>query len=191
MAILSKKIHYRVSETVLAVLAILFLFMNITSAQAMERATEGVVTLSGTTLLGQLNVPSTGFPVAQDREPRRTMRVRMSFYTSDVFQTDASPCVPADGSNLCVMAEQGVVDAVAANMLRLGTTVRFDGLEIDGIDLSDKDYTVRDRMNPRYNGTNYVDLYLAVLDENGDLDPVASRNKARELGVKYVTMEIF
>ena len=193
MATLSKKTHTRVSETILSMLVIVSLFLSMSSVQAVDKATNEMVSAASASLAiaEMINVPSTGFPESYKRAPRYTQTARISFYSSDIGQTDATPCIPADGSNLCLMAEEGVVDGIAANFLRLGTVVQFPELEIDGINMGDHEYVVRDRMTPRYNGTNYVDIYVAVLDENGNLDKAASRAKAKELGVKRVQMNVF
>ncbi len=131
------------------------------------------------------------FPVAEDKPVKKTMAVRLSFYSSDPNQTDSTPCIPADGSDLCIMAQEGLTDAIAANFLPLGTTVRFKDTVIDGVMFPEKIFTVRDRMNTRYNGTRYVDVYIAVLGEDGKVDAKASRARAKELGVKHVEMEVF
>jgi len=134
------------------------------------------------------------FPVSPDRVPRRVANVRLSFYTSSIRETDSTPCIPADGSNLCLLAEQGVVDSLATNRLALGTTVRFPELEIAGVVIPSKQFKVRDRMNDRYTQYSnpiFMDMYVAVLDESGKIDLVASRQFAKSLGVKYTKVEIF
>lgn len=136
-------------------------------------------------LPSEINPDSVGYPAAGERDPLRSMYVIVTSYSSDPYQTDSSPCYPAMNYDLCTWAEKGVVNTVAANFLPLGTQVKFPEL------YGDKVFVVRDRMNARYNGTNKVDIYSAVLDETGKLDPTASREAAKNFGLKHLKMEIF
>lgn len=70
-------------------------------------------------------------------------------YNSEPGQTDDTPCITANGFNLC---EHGIEDSVAANFLRFGTKVRIPEL------YGDKVFTVRDRMNKRY--TSRMDIWM-------------------------------
>lgn len=65
----------------------------------------------------------------------------MTAYTSEVAQTDASPCTTANGFNVC---KHGIEDTVAANFLPFGTKVRIPEM------FGDRVFVVRDRMNRRY-----------------------------------------
>jgi 3D (Asp-Asp-Asp) domain-containing protein len=114
------------------------------------------------------------FPEVEDRKPTRVIAAVMTAYSSDVGQTDASPCLPADWKyNLCEHYEQfGEQDTIAANFLPLGTKVRFPDL------YGEKVFTVRDRMNARY-GVGRGDIWMPT------------RAEAKQFGVKKVTMEIF
>lgn len=193
MTIMKHTMRQRVYDVASGVLMIVVLFTATASAHAVDRATNQIVSAVATPVLADraMNAPSTGFPVAGERDPRYTMTARISFYSSDPYQTDDTPCIPADGSDLCIMAANGQVDAIAANFLPLGTTVRFPELDIDGIATPEKTFVVRDRMNKRYNGTNYVDIYVAVLGDDGQIDRAASKALARQNGVKHVAMEVF
>lgn len=131
------------------------------------------------------------FPVAGDREPVRTIRVIATAYSSDPNQTDATPCIPAMGSfDLCkAFVKDGLEDTIAANFLRLGTKVRFPDMH------GGKVFTVRDRMNARYNyetlGYYRIDFYKAAADEGGRMDTKASKAEAVEFGVKrHLKMDI-
>lgn len=73
----------------------------------------------------------------------------MTAYTSEVAQTDASPCTTANGYNVC---KSGVEDTIAANFLPFGTKVKIPEL------FGDRVFTVRDRMNSRY--TSRVDVWM-------------------------------
>ncbi|PIR04555.1 MAG: hypothetical protein COV59_00310 [Candidatus Magasanikbacteria bacterium CG11_big_fil_rev_8_21_14_0_20_39_34] len=118
--------------------------------------------------------PPDSFPVAQNREPRRVMWVVVTAYSLEAAQTDSTPCIPANGEDLCALRElQGAHNTVAANFLRFGTQVKLPEL------FGNKTLVVRDRMNARYNGTNRIDV---VMD---------TRAEAIKFGVKYVKMEIY
>jgi len=114
------------------------------------------------------------FPIAGDREPLKTISVVSTAYSSDVAQTDSTPCIPASGYNLCDHYEKyGEGDTVAANFLPLGTQVRFPEM------YGDKIFIVRDRMNSRY-GYARIDIWMPEYEE------------AKNFGVKRgLVMEIF
>jgi hypothetical protein len=131
------------------------------------------------------------FPVAAERTPIRTLNVFATAYSSDPNQTDDTPCIPAMGSfDLCeAYLEHGMEDTIAANFLRLGTKVRFPEL------YGDKIFTVRDRMNSRYNydrlGYYRIDFYKAEADAKGSMDNKASKREAIEFGFKKnIKMEV-
>lgn len=130
-----------------------------------------------------LDVNNFSFPEPGERAPKYVMNVLATAYSSDVWQTNDQPCIPADFHyNLCeTFEETGVADTIAANFLPLGTKVRING----------KMYTVRDRMNKKYNGTNRIDVYMAEGNESGKLDARASREAARQFGVQRFEMEVF
>ena len=88
-------------------------------------------------------------------------------YSSDVYQTDASPCITANGFNVC---EHGEEDTIAANFLKFGTRVRIPEL------FGDRIFYVRDRMNARY--PERVDIWMK--------DYI----NAKQFGVKYAVIEI-
>jgi 3D (Asp-Asp-Asp) domain-containing protein len=73
----------------------------------------------------------------------------MTAYTSEVAQTDSTPCITANGFNLCKSAAE---DTIAANFLKFGTKVRIPEL------FGDRVFVVRDRMNKRY--PNRVDVWF-------------------------------
>lgn len=88
-------------------------------------------------------------------------------YNSEVGQCDDTPCVSANGFNLC---EHGIEDSVATNMLKFGTKIRIP--EIFG----DKVFVVRDRMNKRY--TNRFDIWMI------------NKADAKKFGKKITKIEI-
>lgn len=79
----------------------------------------------------------------------RTSSHVMTAYNSDPRQTDSTPCITANGFNVC---EHGVEDTIAANFLRFGTKVMIPEL------FGDRVFIVRDRMNKRY--SQRVDIWM-------------------------------
>ena len=88
-------------------------------------------------------------------------------YNSEVEQCDDSPCITANGFNVC---EHGEEDTIAANFLRFGTKVRIPDL------FGDRVFVVRDRMNTRF--SNRVDIWMV------------EKQDARNFGVKLAKIEI-
>jgi 3D (Asp-Asp-Asp) domain-containing protein len=88
-------------------------------------------------------------------------------YNSEVAQCDDSPCITANGFNVC---EHGKEDTIAANFLKFGTKVRIPELFGDNI------FIVRDRMNKRY--SERVDVWMI------------EKQDARQFGVKRAKIEV-
>lgn len=103
----------------------------------------------------------------KEYEVVRTMHVVATAYSSTVDQCDSTPCITADGFNVC---KHGKEDVIAANFLRLGTKVKLPEL------FGDRIFTVHDRMNPRYNYR--IDIWMT------------DRNKALSFGKRYVKIEV-
>ncbi len=95
-------------------------------------------------------------------------KVIATAYSSTVDQTDSTPCITANGYNLCKYNRENVI---AANFLPLNTKVRIPEL------FGEEILTVRDRMNPRY-GKNRIDVWLT------------DRAKAKNFGVRILDLEI-
>jgi 3D (Asp-Asp-Asp) domain-containing protein len=76
--------------------------------------------------------------------------VAVTAYTSEVGQTDSTPCIGADGTDLCKRYENGE-KLCATNDHPMHSTLVVDGYG---------ECTVVDRMNSRYTGTGHVDIYL-------------------------------
>lgn len=93
--------------------------------------------------------------------------VVVTAYSSTVDQTDASPCITANGFNVC---EHNKENIIAANFLPFGTRVRLP--DISG----EKIFTVQDRMHYRH--SSRVDIWMKT------------RSKAKQFGVKRSTIEI-
>jgi 3D (Asp-Asp-Asp) domain-containing protein len=91
----------------------------------------------------------------------------MTAYNSEAVQCDASPCITANGFNVC---EHGVEDTIAANFLPFGAKVRIPDL------FGEKVFIVRDRMNSRYD--TRIDVWML------------ERQDAIQFGVKYAKIEV-
>lgn len=98
---------------------------------------------------------------------KNTYKVSMTAYSSTVDQTDSSPCITADGFNVCENNEENVV---AANFLPFGTKIMIPEL------FGDRVFTVHDRMNARYHYK--VDVWMK------------DRQSALKFGVKYATIVV-
>lgn len=88
-------------------------------------------------------------------------------YSSDVYQCDSTPCVTANGFNVC---QHGEMDTIATNHLKFGTKVKIP--EIFG----DRIFIVRDRMNRRYK--DRVDVWMT------------NRYDAIQFGIKKATIYV-
>jgi 3D (Asp-Asp-Asp) domain-containing protein len=88
-------------------------------------------------------------------------------YNSEVGQCDSTPCITANGFNVC---EHGIEDTVAANWLPFGAKIRMPEL------FGDRVFYVRDRMNKRY--SNRMDIWM--------LD----KQDAKKFGIKVVKVEV-
>ena len=80
--------------------------------------------------------------VVNQSETRRVYQ-----YTSRVSETDGSPCISANGWNICKFHDSGI-NICAANFVPIGTYLYVDGLG---------SCVVADRMNKRYKSA--VDWY--------------------------------
>ena len=107
-------------------------------------------------------------PINELGEPTRVITVPVTAYNSLPGQTDSTPCITANGFNLCKNDTENVI---AANFLKFGTKVRFPDYDPNTI------YTVQDRMNARYN-------YRADIWMKNYAD-------AREFGIRQLKMEIY
>lgn len=98
----------------------------------------------------------------------RTVSITVTSYNSEPGQTDNTPCITANGFDLC---KHGIENVIATNYLPFGTKVKFPEIDAERI------YTVQDRMNARY--YKRADIWM--------------KNKAdsRTFGIKNLTMEIY
>lgn len=88
-------------------------------------------------------------------------------YNSEVGQTDDSPCITANGFNVC---KHGKEDTIAANFLKFGTKVKIPEL------YGDRVFVVRDRMNKKH--PNRVDIWMK------------ERSSAVKFGVKTAKIQV-
>lgn len=89
-------------------------------------------------------------PEAEQAEARLFSTMTVTAYNSVPWQTDATPCIGAQGTDICEIYESGE-NVCAANFVPLGTVLVVDGLG---------ECTVRDRMNSRY--YYRVDWYMGM-----------------------------
>ncbi len=105
------------------------------------------------------NLPESGYA-----QPRKSLEIPVTAYSSTVWQCDSTPFITASGTHV----RDGVI---AANFLPIGTRVRFPEL------YGDKIFIVEDRMNARY--TYRADIWMETTGE------------AVDFGINYTTIEIF
>lgn len=86
-------------------------------------------------------------PTLPQRRPQGFKRTVVA-YNSAANQTDATPCLSADGSNICQLYIDGE-NVCAANFVKLGTLLEVEGLGT---------CVVHDRMNARF--PNSVDWFM-------------------------------
>ncbi|PIZ94574.1 MAG: hypothetical protein COX81_03300 [Candidatus Magasanikbacteria bacterium CG_4_10_14_0_2_um_filter_37_12] len=132
-------------------------------------------------------VQDASYPKSGDKEPAYDKWVVATAYSSDPRQTDSTPCGPAMSKfDLCENFElYGLEDTIASNFLSLGTKVKFPGL------YGDKIFTVRDRMNVRYNGTNRIDFWVGSVEPTTHEIITEAKQKAVAFGVKSLKMEVY
>ncbi|MEK7203003.1 MAG: hypothetical protein AAB653_01680, partial [Patescibacteria group bacterium] len=82
-------------------------------------------------------------------------------------QCDDSPCITANGFNVC---EHETEDVIAANFLPFGAKIRIPEL------FGERIFVVRDRMNVRF--SNRIDVWMV------------EKNQAKRFGVKYAKIEV-
>lgn len=97
----------------------------------------------------------------------KTYQIPVTSYSSTVDQCDSTPCITANGFDLCAHNQE---DVIAANFLPFGTKVRMP--EIFG----DRIFTVQDRMNARY--YYRADVWMRT------------REAAQKFGLVYTKLEV-
>ena len=102
-----------------------------------------------------------------NKDGRYFLRVPSTAYSSTVDQCDSTPCIAADGFNVC---ENNAENVIAANFLPFGTKVKIPAY------FGDRIFVVHDRMNARYGYR--LDIWMT------------SRDRAKAWGVRYIDIEI-
>ncbi len=89
-------------------------------------------------------------PESPDRKVKAVRKYLITAYNSEKSQCDDSPCITANGFNVC---KYGIEDTVATNFLPFGTKIRIPEL------FGDRVFVVRDRMNSRYSAYR-LDIWM-------------------------------
>lgn len=141
----------------------LFSFPHLTSSQTLLQASKAknIGPIAAVVIKPYQMEPS--LPSIPKRDPRRTMFITVTAYSSEPEQTDSTPFITAFGTQV----RDGIV---ATNFLPKGTVVRFP--EVFG----DKEFVVEDRMNARY--YYRMDIWMADTQD------------AIQFGAKYLKVEI-
>lgn len=121
----------------------------------------------GEELLSEANQTFSLDPPAKVYEVVATYTVPITAYSSTVDQTDSTPCITANGFDLCAHNQE---DVIAANFLPFGAKVRIPE------HFGDRIFTVQDRMNARYHYR--ADLWMR------------NRVDAIKWGLKYTKIEV-
>lgn len=98
---------------------------------------------------------------------RKTGIHTITAYNSEVGQTDDTPCITANGFNVC---EHGLEDTIAANFLPFGAKIKIPQI------FGDRVFIVRDRMNQRY--YDRIDIWML------------NKTEAIKFGLKIAKIEI-
>jgi 3D (Asp-Asp-Asp) domain-containing protein len=99
-----------------------------------------------------------------DRFSGRRVKVEVSAYNLVPGQTDSTPCIGANGADLCLPSNRYTI---ATNSLPFGTKVIIPSIDAETV------WVVRDRMNARY-GDN-----IDVMVQGTDAEAIA---EARQIG---------
>jgi 3D (Asp-Asp-Asp) domain-containing protein len=123
------------------------------AAHAQEASQEAPVELDDR--LGEVLDPKGTIVIKEGVDPawgkiKSPKMAEVSAYTSRVQETDSTPCIPADGSDICKRFAKGE-KMVASNDYKLGTKLKIGDLGV---------FTVVDRMNKRYTGKGNIDIYM-------------------------------
>ena len=119
------------------------------------------------TITEEIVIAENNLPATNNLQVAKVSYHTATAYNSEVAQCDSSPCITANGFNVC---EHGIEDTIAANFLKFGTRVRIPDM------YGDKVFIVRDRMNKRY--SDRIDIWML------------NKQDAKKFGVKVVKLEI-
>ena len=129
--------------------------INVNSAQDMA--------ISNGAVLAKASLPEE--EIIYQTKTKRTVNMVITGYSSSVNETDSTPYITASGT----FVRPGVA---ASNVLPFGTKFRIPEFFGDTV------FTVEDRMNSRYNGKNWVDVWFG------------SKAKAQTFGREVGNVEI-
>lgn len=107
-------------------------------------------------------------PQNEDVSVAYTTKIVFTAYNSEIGQCDATPCITANGFDVCKHDKE---DTIAMNGIKMGTKIRIPDL------FGDRVFVVRDRMNARYN-SNRADIWMK------------DKSAAKQFGVKVAKVEI-
>jgi len=150
-----KRSPFDVTIVVSTFAVMLYAFFPILSVNAIEQIDTAIAETQWETTMAVMNIqneakPFGELPESGKAEPRYFSTITISAYNSVPWQTDATPCIGAQGTDICEYYERGE-DVCAANFVPLGTILEVEGLG---------ECTVRDRMNARY--YYRVDWYMGM-----------------------------
>ena len=137
----------------------------------LDRNIDNLLLLEENLVDGEKKIALLTKPEEKDLSPEirviRTSFHTLTAYNSEVAQTDDTPCITANGFDVCA---HGIEDTIAANFLKFGTKVRIPEL------FGDRIFVVRDRMNRRY--PDRVDVWML------------NKSDAIKFGVRRATIEV-
>ncbi len=156
-------------DKILLILLLVFAFEFVLPHIALANSLQDVQVYDS--LYNEFNEPEQVkfLPQAENIEYKKVIYVTVTAYSSTEDQTDNTPCITANGYDVCFNNNE---DVIAANFLPFGTKVRMP-YEFG----EDRYFYVQDRMNERY--SYRVDIWMK------------SREEAKAFGVKRLRVEIY
>jgi 3D (Asp-Asp-Asp) domain-containing protein len=141
----------------------MFPFPTLAGSEIKEEIASGTLIES----VAEENITNAYLPENIDLKAKYTVNTTITAYNSDIYQCDDSPCITANGFDVC---KHGIEDTIAANFLKFGTKVKIPD------HFGDRVFIVRDRMNRRY--TNRIDIWML------------EKQDAKKFGIKRARIEI-
>jgi len=168
-----KKSPIETCFVVVSVIIAVYAVFPVASVEAIEGVEEAIEDVQWETRMAVAEIqnnatPHRVLPESGKADPRPFSTMTVTAYNSVPWQTDATPCIGAQGTDICEIYATGE-NVCAANFVPLGTVLSVDGLG---------ECTVRDRMNSRY--YHRVDWYMGM-----DIDG------ARSLGASPRAISIY
>jgi len=166
MKTLKRIYQYKLESIVLLVLVFEFMFPHYSLAAAAQQSQESV-SLPQEVIQAEENATIQLVRPIREYQVVKTYYLPVTAYSSTPDQTDSTPCITANGFNLC---EHDREDVIAANFLPFGTKVRIPEY------FGDRIFYVQDRMNSRY--YYRTDIWMK------------NRTDALKFGLRYATIEV-